>query len=122
MSPDGLISAEPQPAGTERPDRPRVIAFVGNQETETALREGLLEAAPQGFEIRRGTVRTAMAVLQKMPTPHMLIVDVTGEDQPLSALGELSDVVEPNVHVLVIGDHDDLNFYRQVTRGLSRDP
>ena len=103
---------------TQRPDRPSIIAFVGDQATETALREGLLEAVPQGFEIRRGTVRVAMAALHKMPTPHTLIVDVSGEDQPLSALSDLSDVVEPDVRVLVIGDRDDLNFYRQVTRGL----
>ena len=48
----------------------------------------------------------------------MLIVDVSGEDQPLSALGELSDVVEPDVRVLVVGDREDLNFYRQMTHGL----
>src|SRR4029077_1393807 len=91
---------------------------VGDRETETALREGLLEVLPMGFEIHRGTVRTAMAELHKMPTPHVLIVDVSAEDQPLSALSELSEVVEPDVRVLVIGDREDLNFYRQVTRGL----
>ncbi len=121
MPPDGSILA-PSPATetdrTNRLDRTHVIAFVGDQETEAALREGLLEAVPQGFEIRRGTVRAAIAALHKMPTPHTLIVDVSGEDQPLSALGELSGVVEPDVRVLVIGDRDDLNFYRQVTRGL----
>jgi pilus assembly protein CpaE len=116
--PSDLILADPPQAATERPDRPRLVAFVGSQETETALREGLADAMPQGFEIRRATLRAAMAALQKMPTPHTLIVDVSGEDQPLSALGELSDVVEPDVRVLVIGDRDDLNFYRQVTRGL----
>ncbi len=118
MPPDGTMLADPPAAETERPDRPRVIAFVGDQETESALREGLLEAVPQGFEIRRGTVRAAMTALHKMPTPHVLIVDVSGEDQPLTALGELSDVVEPDVRVLVIGDREDLNFYRQMTHGL----
>ncbi|HLB98859.1 MAG TPA: pilus assembly protein, partial [Acetobacteraceae bacterium] len=121
MPPDGTVIATLPAAETDQPDRldrSRIIAFVGNQETEAALREGLLEAVPQGFEIRRGTVRVAIAALQKMPTPHTLIVDVSGEDQPLSALGGLSSVVEPDVRVLVIGDRDDLNFYRQVTRGL----
>ncbi len=118
MPPDGVLLAGSPTAEAQRPDRPLVVAFVGDQTTETVLREGLLEAVPQGFEIRRGTVRAAMAALLKMPTPHTLIVDVTGEDQPLSALGELSDVVEPDVRVLVIGDRDDQNFYRQVTRGL----
>ena len=86
MPPDGALAAGSPEAETERPDRPLIIAFVGDQETETVLREGLLEAVPQGFEIRRGTVRAAIAALQKMPTPHTLIVDVSGEDQPLSAL------------------------------------
>ena len=118
MPPDALLLSESPTAGQQRPDRPLVVAFIGDQTTETVLREGLLEALPQGFEVRRGTVRAAMAALQKMPTPHTLIVDVSGEDQPLSALSDLSDVVEPDVRVLVIGDRDDLNFYRQVTRGL----
>jgi pilus assembly protein CpaE len=118
MPPDGTLLAESPTAEQQRPDRPLLVAFVGDQATEIVLREGLLEALPQGFEIRRGTIRTAMAALQKMPTPHTLIVDVSGEDQPLSALSDLSDVVEPDVRVLVIGDRDDLNFYRQVTRGL----
>ncbi len=118
MPPDGTLLTEVPTADTQRPDRPLVIAFVGDQTTETLLREGLLEAVPDGFEIRRGTVRTAMAALLKMPTPHTLIVDVSGEDQPLSALSDLADVVEPDVRVLVIGNRDDLNFYRQVTRGL----
>jgi pilus assembly protein CpaE len=118
MPPDGIVLEAASAENAQRPDRPRVIAFVGDQETETALREGLQEAVPQGFEIRRGTVRVAMAALHKMPTPHTLIVDVSGEDQPLSALSELSDVVEPDVRVLVIGDREDLNFYRQLTRGL----
>src|ERR1019366_4795004 len=69
-------------------------------------------------DIHRGTVQAAVAALNKMPPPHVLMVDVSGEDQPLSALSELSDVVEPDVRVLVIGDREDLNFYRQMTHGL----
>ena len=118
MPPDQVPLIEPAVAERERPDRPKVIAFVRDQDTETALREGLMEAVPQGFDIHRGTVHAAMVAPQNMPTPRVLIVDVSGEDQPLSALGELSDVVEPDVRVLVIGDREDLNFYRQMTHGL----
>src|SRR5881409_313650 len=118
MPADDVTLTEPPLAERERPDRPKVIAFVRDQDTETALREGLMEAVPQGFDIHRGTVRAAMAALQTMPTPRVLIVDVSGEDQPLSVLGELSDVVEPDVRVLVVGDREDLNFYRQMTHGL----
>jgi pilus assembly protein CpaE len=118
MPADNAALTEPAAAERERPDRPTVIAFVRDQDTETALREGLMEAVPQGFDIHRANVQSAMVALQSMPTPRVLIVDVSGEDQPLSALGELSDVVEPDVRVLVIGDREDLNFYRQMTHGL----
>ena len=109
-----LTNAAPT-AGLEQP---RIVAFVHDQATETVLRDGLREVSPNGLDIRRASVKTAIAALRKMPTPHVLIVDVTGESQPLAVLNELSDVVEPEVRVLVIGDREDLNFYRQVTRGL----
>ena len=118
MPPDAIEVVAGPDIEALRSDRPRVVAFVGDQETENTLREGLLEVLPGGFEIRRGTVHTAMAELHKMPTPHVLIIDVSGEDQPLSALSELSEVVEPDVRVLVIGGREDLNFYRQLTHGL----
>jgi pilus assembly protein CpaE len=113
-----IILAPPADETAIRHDRVAVLAFIGDAETEGALREGLVDAVPQGIELRRGTLRTAIAALQKMPTPHTLIVDVAGEAQPLAALDELSSVVEPDVRVLVVGDRDDVNFYRQVTRGL----
>jgi GNAT superfamily N-acetyltransferase len=35
--------------------------------------------------------------------PRVLVVDISGEEQPLSALSELAHVVEPDVCVLVVG-------------------
>jgi pilus assembly protein CpaE len=101
-----------------RPDRLTVLAFLADQATEQVLRDGLGDQVANGMDIRRGTVRTAIAAMSKMQTPEVLIVDISGEEQPLHALGELSDVVEPGVRVLVIGDTDDVDFYRHITRGM----
>ncbi|HTJ90155.1 MAG TPA: histidine kinase [Acidocella sp.] len=101
-----------------RPDRLTVLAFLGDPATEQVLRDGLGDLVANGMDIRRGTVRTAITAMAKLPTPEVLIVDIAGEDQPLHALGELSDVVEPGVRVLVIGDNDDVDFYRHITRGM----
>ncbi len=101
-----------------RADRLPLLAFVADPDTEAVLREALLEIMPAGVDVRRGNIRTANAAMQKMPTPRTLIVDVSGEDQPLVQLGDLSHVVEPDVRVLVIGDRQDVTFYRHVTRGL----
>lgn len=101
-----------------RPDRLTVLAFLGDPATEQVLRDGLGDLVANGMDVRRGTVRTAISAMAKLPTPEVLIVDIAGEDQPLHALGELSDVVEPGVRVLVIGDTDDVDFYRHITRGM----
>lgn len=100
------------------PERKQLIAFTTDAEVEKALRVGLAEALRERLDIRRGGVRTAIAALRKMPTPRVLIVDVGGEDAPLTTLDELSTVTEPDASVLVIGDTRDVDFYRQVTRGL----
>ena len=101
-----------------RPDRLTVLAFLGDPATEQVLRDGLGDLVANGLDVRRGTVRTAISAMAKLPTPEVLIVDIANEDQPLHALGELSDVVEPGVRVLVIGDTDDVDFYRHITRGM----
>jgi pilus assembly protein CpaE len=104
--------------GISRPDRLTVLAFVGDPASEQVLRDGLGDLVANGMDVRRGTVRTAVTAMAKLPTPEVLIVDIAGEEQPLHALGELSDVVEPGVRVLVIGDTDDVDFYRHITRGM----
>ena len=101
-----------------RAERASVTAFVTDSATETLLLEGLSEVLPRGIDVRRMQCRQAIAQLRRMPTPRVLIIDVSGEDQPISLLVDLSQVVEPDVRVLVIGDRQDVNFYREITRGL----
>ena len=99
-------------------DRATLMAFVNDATAETVLRDGLSDATPEPFEIARGGIRAAIAALQKAETPRCLIVDIAGVDDPLTALRQLSEVVEPDVKVLVIGDFAEVDFYREVTRGM----
>ena len=116
---DGGTLPSPGPAdATARTDRLALLAFVSDAHSEAVLREGLSDAVPGGLDIRRGNVRTALAVLSQMPTPRALVIDITGEDQPLGLLGDLSHVLEPDVQVMIVGDRQDVAFYRQVTRTL----
>jgi hypothetical protein len=111
-------AAESLPSGLGRHDRPQLVAFVEDAATETVLIESLAEAANGPLDVRRGGVKAAINTLRKSPTPRVLIVDVSGAEQPLTALHDLSFVTEPDVRVLVIGEIDNLDFYREVTRGL----
>lgn len=103
---------------TARHDRPHLLGFVADAATEALVRDGLTEFAGADFNIRRGNVRIATTALQKQQTPKVLLVDIAGEDHPISALRDLAHVVEPDVTVLLIGTLDSADFYREVTRGL----
>nr|WP_294521385.1 hypothetical protein [uncultured Rhodopila sp.] len=109
--------AAAEPVAT-RHDRPTLAAFVADGATEKVLRDGLAEALPAGSTFHHGGIDAAIDALRKMPTPITLIVDLSGATYPLTLLSRLSDVVEPNVRVLVVGDIDDVDFYRAVTHSL----
>lgn len=105
-------------AASFRTDRKPLICFATDAATEATLREGFQDLAPPGSEFRRGDINAAIALLRTTPTPWTLLVDLTGHPQPFAALEDLSEVVEPDVRVLVIGDRTDLGFYRHITRNV----
>ena len=113
-----LAAGEMHAGAASRHDRPSLIAFIADGRSEEALRDGLADFAPGDLDVRRGGVRAATTAMQKQVTPRVLIIDVSGEDQPLSALNDLSNVVEPDVCVLVVGELNNADFYREVTRSL----
>ncbi|HET6308593.1 MAG TPA: hypothetical protein VFG12_15490 [Rhodopila sp.] len=101
-----------------RHDRRHLIAFVTDSASERVLRTSLSDMLPEPPDIRRGGIRSAHAAMLKTTSPRILVVDISGEEQPLKALADLATVVEPDVCVLVIGELDTLEFYREITRGL----
>ena len=117
MDGDNIVAARGG-AASHRAERRALLAFVNDAHSESVLREGLAETVPQGLEIRRSSMRAAIAALSEMATPKALIIDITGESQPLALLTDLSQVVEPDVMVMVVGEREDVAFYRQVTRML----
>lgn len=118
MNQDSMKSNAGVGEALSRAGRLTVLAFVSDSTTEQVLRDGLLDAVADGLDVRRGNIKAAIAAMAKLQTPEVLIVDISGEAFPLAALTELSDVVEPGGRVLVIGDTDDVDFYRHITRGL----
>lgn len=98
--------------------RAPLIAFVNDTTSDKALADGLASFIPAGVDIRRGGIRAAIASMQTSMTPNVLVVDISAEDQPLTALAALANVVEPDVSLVVIGMLDSIDFYREVTRTL----
>jgi pilus assembly protein CpaE len=118
-SPDTNLSERPNAAPMRDSSDVRVplLAFVADDETEAALREGFVNTV-EGVEIRRGTIRHAIRHLAKEPTPRVLVVDITDVASPLDELKNLAYVCTPDVKVLVIGTESGIAFYRNLVRNM----
>ena len=97
-------------------DRASLMAFVADEASEAAIRGGIGDVL--GAQLRRGTVRTAVKALEKEGTPRVLIVDISGIDDPFGALDDLASVCTPDVRVLVVGERTEIGFYRDITRNV----
>jgi pilus assembly protein CpaE len=99
--------AEPQVAAGRLP----LMAFV-DAETERVLQESSVLLG-RGAIMRGGIVK-AIDYLSEQRSPHLLIVDISGIDLPLSQIHALADVCEPGTNVVAIGDHNDVGLYRDL--------
>jgi len=114
-SPTFAAPAPPKPAA---PVRDKFIGFVKDQASAAVLHKALTAAFPQGVTFHVVDFRAALTILQGMTTPEIVLVDVSGEDQPINAMMDLAEVVEPGTAVLAIGETHNVNFYRTVTKGM----
>jgi pilus assembly protein CpaE len=88
-----------------------VIAFV-DADTEALLRES--SVLPGRNHIIRGGIAKAIDYLSEQRSPHLLFVDISGVELPLSQVQMLADVCEPGTTVIAIGDHNDVALYRDL--------
>lgn len=107
-----------RPAGAETSaERAAFLAYVIDDESEATLRMGLSEHM-DSITVRRGGIRAAIRAFERERTPRVLVVDLSDEDDPVGALDGLATVCEPDVTVLAIGNQGNIEFYREITRGL----
>jgi len=98
--------------------RQKFLGFVHDAVSAEALEAAFNPAAHYGGNIHVVNFRTTLTILSRMISPEVLLVDLTGEDQPLTAMTELAELVETDTTVLVIGQARELSFYRAIVNGL----
>jgi len=104
-----LDSAPKAPAG-----RLPLLAFVTDAATETAIIDGAAAAEIRPLRVLRGNINKAIQHLASERSPGILIVDISGEDFPVSKVHDLADVCEPAVTVVAVGDSNDVALYRNL--------
>ena len=94
--------------------RPAFLAFVADAETDKLLRECVTQLALGQGTILRGGIAKAVEYLGQHRSPHILIVDISGIDLPVSRIDELAEVCEPGVAVIAIGNRNEIGLYRDL--------
>lgn len=109
-----------KPVSSRLADAPRekFIGFARDQASASLLHTALASCLPQNNQIHIVDFRTSLAILSAMTTPEIILVDLSGEEQPMNAVMELADAVEAGTTVLAIGDIQNVSFYRTVTKGM----
>ncbi|MBS3962702.1 MAG: P-loop NTPase [Sandarakinorhabdus sp.] len=106
------LSSLHAPGQHEAPRLHGITAYVQDGESEAVLHRLAAHLALPGFQVRRGTIATAERDLKTQRSPAMLFVDVTGVDRVLDAVRSLSDVCEPQLQLVVIGQSNDVGLFR----------
>lgn len=91
-----------------------VHAWVRDAETEAVVRRVAAHMMLPGFEVQRGTIFEAEKRLRAERSPAVLIVDASGIDRMLDAVQALSEVCEPQLQVVVVGEVNDVGLFRRL--------
>jgi pilus assembly protein CpaE len=99
-------------AGGEAGRLQGILAYLQDGESEAVMRRVAAHLALPGFEVRRGGIAAAERDLKGMRSPAILFVDVSGVDTVLEAVTSLSEVCEPQLQLVVVGDSNDVGLFR----------
>ncbi|AXK82927.1 response regulator receiver protein [Pseudolabrys taiwanensis] len=102
------------PTTAARPGATTVQVFVPDTETAATIRQALGSLGVADAEFVSGNAVSATERLSRQPSPRLLIVDVSGLDNPADAIDALAEVCEPNTGVIVVGDRNDIVLYREL--------
>ncbi len=111
---DTVITPARSGTAQSRKGAPAARVFVGDQNSEGAIRQSLTILGVENVQYTEGNVDDAVAAFRKERSPRLLIVDVSGIHDPVASIRRLAEVCEPDVSVIVIGDRNDIVLYRDL--------
>lgn len=117
------ISAPPSiKKGKDGPRPANLIAFVADEAGAHELAQSFDQLGVTDVYVARGGIDAVISHLSRIETPpRRLIVDISGQDQPLRALDRLAEACDPSVLVYVLGDTNDVTLYRTLLQAGVRD-
>lgn len=89
-----------------------MAAFVSDNENLAVVRQ-----AQEGVLAKKGNVREAARVYGRAVSPDLVLVDLDGEQNPMSHVASLLEVCRPDTLVLVTGTENSVSLANELYRG-----
>lgn len=93
-------------------ERGTFMAFIDDDLTRGVLVKALEEMGWDPADAIAGDINAARSMLAGLPTPGILLVDLSEHLDPVEAIDGLADVCDPGTRVIALGAVNDVDVYR----------
>ena len=90
------------------------MAFVLDDATRATLGRVAEDQGWSDGEILEGGVREAIDALAGVPTPQVLVIDLSDSNDSLGDIGSLAEVCDAGTRVIALGNINDVNLFRNL--------
>jgi pilus assembly protein CpaE len=93
---------------------PQAMIYLNDRDSEGVVRQVLSDLGVNASHFGPGGINGAITDLARRASPQLLVVDISGVEDPVKRINELADVCEPGTGVIVTGESNDIILYREL--------
>lgn len=116
-----MASAKPQMSGAIMPLEPPLLALIADDTTRETLRGVARQLGLNGALVGEGGAAAARTLLATTKPPGLLIVDITGSEEPIQDIAELASLCEGATAIIAVGLVNDVRLYRRLREAGAED-
>jgi pilus assembly protein CpaE len=98
----------------------QLTVFVADDDTRATVQAAAQEHWPTAT-IHDGGLPAALGMLSQDASSPLLVIDVSGSDDPVGALNSLQTLCEDSTRIVLLGDRNDVTLYRDLTNSGAAD-
>lgn len=92
----------------------QLAAFLTDAETRAVIQDVVEDRWPNAI-LQDGGLSAALGALSQNPSPPVLIVDISGSEDPNAGARSLMALCDPATRVIALGTVNDISYYRDLT-------
>lgn len=93
---------------------PRLVAFLADDITRETVARLAGQLGWRNAVIGHGGIAAAAQAIDAAAPPGLLVIDISGNDDPLGAMDALAEICPPTTRVVTVGTSNDIMLYRRL--------